>query len=92
MTYAHAYYASSYDKKGKTNYLKNVTSAFIDGRKLITAADGNKLSKAELNKIQDYVQIICSNWEDVIALATSPKRPPNILITTASARNWIKIS
>ena len=67
MTYAHAYYASSYDKKGKTNYLKNVTSAFIDGRKLITAADGNKLSKAELNKIQDYVQIICSNWEDVIA-------------------------
>ena len=38
MTYAHAYYASSYDKKGKTNYLKNVTSAFIDGRKLITVS------------------------------------------------------
>ena len=58
MTYAHAYYASSYDKKGKTNYLKTVTGAFIDGRKLITAADGNKLSEAELNKIQDYVQIM----------------------------------
>ena len=67
MTYAHAYYASSYDKKGKTNYLKDVTKAFIDGRKLITSADGNKLTKAQLDKIQDYVQIICSNWEDVIA-------------------------
>ena len=67
MTYAHAYYASSYDKKGKTNYLKDVTKAFIDGRKLITSANGNKLSKAQLDKIQDYVQIICSNWEDVIA-------------------------
>ena len=67
MTYAHAYYASSYDKKGKTNYLKTVTGAFIDGRKLITAANGNKLTQDQLNKIQDYVQIICSNWEDVIA-------------------------
>ena len=49
------------------NYLKNVTKAFIDGRKLITSANGNKLSKAQLDKIQDYVQIICGNWEDVIA-------------------------
>lgn len=67
MTYAHAYYASSYDKKGKTNYLKNVTGAFLDGRKLISNANGNKLSASELQKIQGYVQIICSNWEDVIA-------------------------
>jgi hypothetical protein len=67
MTYAHAYYASSYDKTGKTNYLKTVTGAFIDGRKVITEANGNKLSKAQLDKIQNYVQIICSNWEDVIA-------------------------
>jgi hypothetical protein len=69
MTYAHAYYASSFDKGGKTNYLKNVTGAFLDGRKLITKANGNKLSAGELDKIQGYVQVICSNWEDVIAEA-----------------------
>ena len=67
MTYAHAYYASSYDKGGKTNYLKTVTGAFIDGRKIITAANGNKLSSADLTKIQDLAQVICSNWEQVIA-------------------------
>ena len=69
MTYAHAYYASSFDKGGKTNYLKNVTGAFLDGRKLITKANGNKLSASELDKIQGYVQVICSNWENVIAEA-----------------------
>jgi hypothetical protein len=69
MTYAHAYYASSFDKGGKTNYLKNVTGAFLDGRKLITKANGKKLSADQLDKIQGYVQVICSNWEDVIAEA-----------------------
>ena len=29
-TFAHAYYASSYDKGGKTNYLATVNQAFID--------------------------------------------------------------
>ena len=28
MTYAHAYYASGFDKGGKTNYLETVTRAF----------------------------------------------------------------
>ena len=42
MTFAHAYYASSYDKGGKTNYLNTVTQAFVDGRKLITSANGEK--------------------------------------------------
>ena len=34
MTFAHAYYASSYDKGGKTNYLHTVTKAFVDGRRI----------------------------------------------------------
>ena len=69
MTYAHAYYAAAFDKGGKTNYLKTVTGAFIDGRKIITAANGEKLSTSDLTKVQDLAQVICSNWEQVIAEA-----------------------
>ena len=47
----------------------SVTGAFLDGRKLISKANGNKLSSDELDKLQGYVQVICSNWEDVIAEA-----------------------
>ena len=54
---------------GKTNYLKTVTKAFIDGRKIITAANGNKLSSSDLIKIKDLAQVICSNWAQVIAEA-----------------------
>ena len=46
--FAHAYYASSYDKGGKTNYYETVTQAFIDGRKIITAANGEKLSSSQI--------------------------------------------
>jgi hypothetical protein len=45
MTYAHAYYASAFDKTGKTDYLKTVTGAFLDGRKLITNANGKKIKQ-----------------------------------------------
>ena len=69
MTYAHAYYASAFDRAGKTNYLKNVTGAFIEGRKIITAADGEKLSSKDLTKVQDLAQVICSNWAQVLAEA-----------------------
>ena len=69
MTYAHAYYASGFDKGGKTDYLKTITGAFIEGRKIITAANGNKLSSSNLTKIQDLAHTICSNWEQVIAEA-----------------------
>ena len=44
MTYALAYYASSYDKGGKTNYLHTVNQAFLDGRHLLTGAGGKKLT------------------------------------------------
>ena len=46
-TFAHAYYASSYDKGGKTNYLETVTKAFVDGRKLIASANGENLTDSE---------------------------------------------
>ena len=72
MTYAHAYYASGFDKGGKTDYLETVTRAFLDGRKTITGADGNKLGWNERKGskgILKQAEIICSNWEKVIAEA-----------------------
>ena len=72
MTYAHAYYASGFDKGGKTNYLETVTRAFLDGRKIITGAGGNKLGWNERkgsNGILRQAEIICTNWEKVIAEA-----------------------
>ena len=69
MTYAHAYYAASFDKGGKTNYLNVVTKAFLDGRKVIADAKGEKLGFNGKNAIKKQVGIICSNWEKVIAEA-----------------------
>ena len=67
MNYAHAYYASAYDKKGKTSYYKDIVQGFIDGRKLITSADGEKLSNEQRNKLRAIAAEIESNWEKVIA-------------------------
>ena len=72
MTYAHAYYASGFDKAGKTKYLETVTRAFLDGRKTITSADGQKLDwnhRKGSKGIVKQAEIICSNWEKVIAEA-----------------------
>jgi len=65
--FAHAYYASSFDKGGKTSYMEDITRAFLDGRKLITSANGEKLSDAQRSELMGYVEIISSNWEKVIA-------------------------
>jgi len=70
MTYAHAYYAASTDKGGKTNYLQTITKAFIDGRQLITDAKGEKLSDAQRSQLLGHADIIKTNWELVIAEAT----------------------
>ena len=69
MTFAHAYYASAFDKGGKTNYLATITKAFVDGRQLIADAEGEKLSDAERGKLVNLAGVICSNWEKVIAEA-----------------------
>jgi hypothetical protein len=72
MTYAHAYYASGFDKGGKTNYLETVTRAFFDGRKVITGANGESLGwnqRKGSNGIIKQAAVICSTWEKVIAEA-----------------------
>ena len=65
--FAHAYYASSFDKGGKTTYMADITRAFLDGRKLITSANGEKLTDAQRSELMGYVDNISTNWEKVIA-------------------------
>ncbi len=67
--FAHAYYASSFDKGGKTNYFNTITQAFLDGRNLITAANGEDLTNADRSILKSYAWQIESNWEKVIAEA-----------------------
>lgn len=68
MTYAHAYYAADADKSG-TNYLHAITKAFIDGRKLISSANGAALTDDQRTELMGYADVIKSNWEKVIAEA-----------------------
>ena len=67
FNFAHAYYAASYDKGGKTDYFKTVTQAFVDGRKIITAANGEALTPAQRSQLYVLRDIIGQNWEKVIA-------------------------
>lgn len=69
MNYAHAYYASAFDKGGKTNYYNTITKAFIDGREIIANTNGAALTDAERSDLQAHARTICSNWERVIAEA-----------------------
>ena len=67
MVHSPAYYASSYDKKGKTKYLHTITKAFLDGRKLLAAANGGKLTSKERNQLRSYAETIEYNWEKTLA-------------------------
>ena len=67
FNFAHAYYAASYDKGGKTDYFKTVTQAFVDGRKIITSANGEALTPAQRSQLYVLRDIIGQNWEKVIA-------------------------
>ena len=69
MNFAHAYYAAAFDKSGKTNYYNTITRAFIDGRTIITEANGEILSDDQRNAIMGKARVICSNWERLIAEA-----------------------
>jgi hypothetical protein len=69
MNYAHAYYASGFDKGGKTEYYNTITQAFIDGRQAIADANGEALTDAQRAEIKGHARVICSNWETVIAEA-----------------------
>ena len=67
--FAHAYYASAFDKGGKTSYLHDICEAFLHGRQLITSADGADFTTAQMDELKGHVDVIASNWEKVIAEA-----------------------
>lgn len=66
-----AYYAAGADKGGSktTNYLPTIMKAFIDGRQVITDADGAALTDAQRGQLVAYAAIIEENWEKVLAEA-----------------------
>ena len=67
-----AYYAAGADKGGtkSTNYMHTIMQAFLDGRKIITAAGGNALTDDQRNALKAHASTIESNWEQVLAEAT----------------------
>ena len=65
-----AYYAAASDKGGKTRYLHTITKAFLDGRKLIASAKGEKLSDAQRASLKEHAATIAKNWQMVLAEAT----------------------
>ena len=66
-----AYYAAAFDRSGakSTNYTSTIFDAFLDGRKLITAAAGNALTDSERSQLKAYAATIEENWEKVLAEA-----------------------
>lgn len=75
MTFGPAYYAagfdaSVYDTGNATTYLHDITQAFLDGRKLIASANGEKLTDEQRAQLASYAAIISENWEKVLAEAT----------------------
>ena len=75
MTFGPAYYAagfdaSVYDKGNKTRYLHSIAKAFLDGRKLLTSAKGEKLTDAQRASLMGHAKTISDNWETVLAEAT----------------------
>ena len=61
--------ASVYDKGNATRYLHTITAAFLDGRELLTAAGGEKLTPAQREQLRGYARIVGENWEKVLAEA-----------------------
>lgn len=75
MTFGPAYYAagfdaSVYDKGNRTTYLHSIAKAFLDGRKLLASAKGEKLTDAQRAALQGHAATISANWERVLAEAT----------------------
>ena len=70
MTFGPAYYASAFDKGGKTKYLHTITEAFLQGRKLIANANGKNLTDSQRSQLKNYAAIVATNWQKVLAEAT----------------------
>lgn len=74
MTFAPAYYAagfdaSVYDKGDGTTYLHTISKAFLDGREIITSANGEKLTDAQRAELVRLAAVIGDTWEQVFAEA-----------------------
>ena len=69
MAFAHAYYAAAFDKGGKTKYLHTIVQAFIDGRNLITSANGAALTDSQRSELMGYAQVIKTQWQRLISEA-----------------------
>ncbi len=69
MVYGNAYYAASFDRSGGTDYLATIMAAYIDGRKLLVAANGEALTDAQRAQLVAYAEVIGSEWQKVIAEA-----------------------
>ena len=67
MTYALAYYASSYDKGGNTSYLSDINQAFVDGRKLLAEANGEKLTDGQRAELKAYASTVKTGLQKVLA-------------------------
>lgn len=74
MTFGPAYYAAgfdagSYGSQNKTTYLHTIAGAFLDGRKLLAGAKGEKLTDAQLTTLRAHAATIEKAWQQVIAEA-----------------------
>lgn len=74
MVFGPAYYAAGFDrstagKDNQTDYLHSIVGAFLDGRKLLVAADGEKLTDEQRAELRGYAAVIAENWEKVLAEA-----------------------
>lgn len=74
MAFGPAYYAagfdaSVYDKGNATSYLHTITGAFLDGRELLVAAKGEKLSDDQRAGLRAHAATIAESWERVLAEA-----------------------
>lgn len=75
MAFGPAYYAAGFDASRSgdgdgTTYLHSITGAFLEGRKLIAGAKGEKLSDVQRAKLKGYAAKIAANWRQVWAEAT----------------------
>lgn len=74
MTFGPAYYAASFDASvagtdKATNYAHGIVQAFLDGRKLITAAEGEKLTDEQRATLKGHAREIETLWQQVLAEA-----------------------
>ena len=67
--YASAFDASVYDKNKNTTYLHTITKGFLDGRKLLVKANGEKLNDKQRKSLRGYAATIEKNWQQVLAEA-----------------------